>query len=122
MPERFTFAGAVLAALGVAAGAFGAHALRGKLSPRDLEIFETAVRYQLIHAVALVALGALHRGTPPIAAGGAGWCLGIGTCIFSGSLYLLVATGVRKWGAVTPIGGVLLIVGWALLARAALRG
>ncbi|MCB9730593.1 MAG: DUF423 domain-containing protein [Deltaproteobacteria bacterium] len=110
--------GAILGALGVAAGAFGAHALRARLEARQLEIWETAARYQLFHAVALVFVGLwLARGatTSGRVAGGA---MLAGTVIFSGSLYLLVLTG-RTWlGAITPVGGVLLIVGWVALALA----
>jgi uncharacterized membrane protein YgdD (TMEM256/DUF423 family) len=111
--------GAVLGALGVALGAFGAHALRGKYAADLLEHWDTAVRYQLWHALALLLLGALdgrlrwHGATRACFAGG--------VLLFSGSLYVLVLTG-RLWlGAVTPIGGILLIAGWALLAAGAGR-
>ena len=99
------FWGALLGASGVALGAFGVHGLRAVLSPEFLAIFETAVRYQLLHALLLVALGSRVRGWPPVA-------LLVGTLVFSGSLYALVGTGIRLFGAVTPIGGVLLIAGW----------
>lgn len=105
-----TVAGALLAALGVGLGAFGAHGLRGTLSTADLATFETGVRYQMYAALALLALGASgRRGT---------WALLLlaGAVIFSGSLYLLVLTGPRWLGAITPIGGVLMIAG--LLAAA----
>ena len=108
--------GAVFGFVGVAAGAFGAHALRERLEPRLLEIFETGARYQLIHAVALVALSALR-----LEARWTGWSWVIGVIVFSGSLYVLALTGVRAWGAVTPIGGVALLVGWASLAWLAWR-
>lgn len=110
--------GAVFGAIGVMAGAFGAHALRDRLEPRSLEIFETAVRYQMYHAFALlaaawlIASGARQAGT-------AAWLFTGGVLIFSGSLYLLVLTGTRWLGAVTPIGGVLMIGGWLMLALAA---
>ena len=112
--------GALSAAVAVALGAFGAHALRSRLEPRDLEIFETAVRYQMYHALALLAAGWL------LARGGTGastaaWAFVAGTVIFCGSLYLMVATGHRWLGAVTPLGGVALILGWLLLASAAWR-
>lgn len=123
MDRTFVVAAAVLGFVGVALGAFGAHALRDTLSPRDLEIFETAVRYQLIHAVALLGVAAAWARWPdvstPLAA--AGWLFVGGTVVFSGSLYALVLTGVRGLGAVTPIGGVAFLAGWAALAWAAWR-
>lgn len=111
--------------LGVAAGAFGAHALQGKLTPRDLEIYHKAVHYQLWHALALGlvgTLGLLER-TQAVAAwlraSGIGFTVGV--VIFSGSLYLLVFTGIRRFGMVTPLGGVGFLVGWLCLAVAAAR-
>ena len=112
--------GALLAGVAVALGAFGAHALRARLEPRDLEIFETAVRYQMYHALALLAVGWLISREAP-GAGAAAWSFLIGMALFSGSLYLMVATGQRWLGAVTPLGGVAFLVGWLLLARAAWR-
>src|SRR5262245_58436350 len=107
--------------LAVAAGAFGAHALRARLTPGDLEIFETAARYQMYHALALLAAAwAVGRG-PGGAAQLAGWLFLGGTVVFSGSLYLLVLTGQRWLGAVTPIGGLGLLAGWLALAWAAAR-
>lgn len=109
--------GAVLAGLGVVLGAFGAHALEARVTAERLVTFETAVRYQLIHSLAILA-AALLGGERAILAG----VLFIaGTAVFSGSLYLLVITGARWLGAVTPLGGVAFIVGWALLALAGLR-
>jgi uncharacterized membrane protein YgdD (TMEM256/DUF423 family) len=106
--------GALLAGLAVAAGAFGAHALRARLEPRDLEIFETAARYQMYHGLALLAAAwLLDRGI--VEAGFAAWGFSLGTLVFSGSLYLMVFTGARWLGAITPIGGVLMLVGWAAL-------
>lgn len=118
---RFALVSAcVLAFLAVAAGAFGAHALREKLEPRLLEIFEVAVRYQFFHALALMGAAWIATQTRwPGVANAAIVCLIAGTVIFSGSLYVLVATGVRAWGAVTPIGGVAMLAGWACLAVAA---
>lgn len=110
--------GALFGGLAVALGAFGAHALRARLEARDLEIFETAVRYQMYHALALFAAAwLLDRGIAQ--ASGAAWGFTIGTLIFSGSLYLMVATGMRWLGAVTPIGGIAMIVGWSMLLVAA---
>ena len=106
--------GAVLGFLGVAAGAFGAHGLRGSLAPDRLEIFETAVRYQIYHALALVLSGTLN-------AQRAGWAFFLGVLVFSGSLYLLVLTDRRWLGAVTPLGGLMLLVGWAMLASSRFR-
>jgi uncharacterized membrane protein YgdD (TMEM256/DUF423 family) len=104
----------------VAAGAFGAHALRERLEPRMLEIFETAVRYQFFHALALMGAAWIASQTRwPGVANAAIVLFIVGTVIFSGSLYVLVATGVRAWGAVTPIGGVALLAGWACLGAAA---
>jgi uncharacterized membrane protein YgdD (TMEM256/DUF423 family) len=111
---------ALLGGLAVAAGAFGAHALRARLPAELLAIFETAARYQMYHALAIfAALWLASRGADP--ALNAGWCFAAGTLIFSGSLYVLALSGVRAWGAVTPWGGLLLLIGWGLLAVAAWR-
>jgi len=119
-PKLAATLGALLGAAGVVFGAFGAHALRAHLEARDLEIFETAVRYQMYHAFALLAAAwLLSRGAPHAAT--AAWAFVAGVAIFSGSLYLMVATGQRWLGAVTPIGGLALIGGWLLLALAATR-
>ncbi|TVP72690.1 MAG: DUF423 domain-containing protein [Gemmatimonadales bacterium] len=102
--------------LAVALGAFGAHALRDRLDPRMLEVFEVGVRYQLVHAVLLVVVAVL------LARSGDGWFLGagialvVGMVFFSGSLYGLSLGGVRWLGAVAPVGGTAFLVGWALLA------
>src|SRR5262245_17990867 len=115
---RWAALGALSAALAVAAGAFGAHALRGQLSPAALATFETGVRYQLVHALALVALGLaaprLERG----AVRAIGILFALGTVLFAGSLYALAVTGVRVLGAVTPFGGLCFIAGWLVFARA----
>jgi uncharacterized membrane protein YgdD (TMEM256/DUF423 family) len=112
--------GALFGGIAVALGAFGAHALRSRLEPRDLEIFETGVRYQMYHAVALLAAAwLLDKGITQ--AGGAAWGFTVGTLIFSGSLYVMVFTGQRWLGAITPIGGVALIAGWVMLLLAARR-
>lgn len=112
------FLGAASGFIGVAAGAFGAHTLRERLEPRALEIFETAAHYQLIHALAIVVAAVLAARAAPQAAT-AGWCFVAGTAIFSGSLYALALTGVTKLGAITPVGGLLFLAGWALLAWSA---
>jgi uncharacterized membrane protein YgdD (TMEM256/DUF423 family) len=119
MNARFAaMIGSLFGGLAVVLGAFGAHALRSHLEPRDLETFETAVRYQMYHAFALFAAAWLMSRNAPHAATAA-WTLIAGVAIFSGSLYVLVATGQRWLGAVTPIGGLALIAGWVLLALAA---
>jgi len=113
-------AGAVLAAAGVAAGAFGAHGLEARVAPDLLEFWRTGAHYHLVHAVGLMAVAfAVDRGLRGAAI--AGWLLVVGVVVFSGSLYLLTLTGVRTLGAITPIGGVALIAGWIALAVAAWR-
>ncbi len=117
----FVILGAVLGGLGVAAGAFGAHALRAQLEPRMLEVFETGARYQMYHALALFAAAWVWQQTQAPAAQIAGWAFVAGILLFSGSLYAMAFTGVRGLGAVTPVGGVAFIIGWVALAVAALR-
>ena len=107
-----------MAALGVGAGAFGAHALKGRLSPEDLAIFEIAVRYQMYHALALIALGLIATRIETTSIKVAGWAFVAGVVLFSGSLYGLVFTANRSLGMVTPLGGIALIVGWLALAVA----
>lgn len=114
--------GAGFALLAVALGAFGAHALRTRLDAHYLDVFETAVRYQVYHALALLLLAAL---APQLSAGPAAWAGRLfvaGVIFFSGSLYLLALTGATWLGAVTPLGGVCFLAGWALLFYAGLRG
>jgi uncharacterized membrane protein YgdD (TMEM256/DUF423 family) len=115
-PRIVAALGALLAALAVAGGAFGAHGLRGRLTPDDLAIFETAVRYHLIHALALFAVAWVMDRWPGGMVSTAAVLMVLGILVFSGSLYLLVLTGPRWLGAITPIGGVGLIAGWAVLA------
>lgn len=117
-PRTLLVAAALLGATGVALGAFGAHALAATLPPERASTFETAVRYQLLHALALLALVAVARDRPPVARAGA--VLLVGTVVFSGSLYALVATDVARFGAVAPLGGALLVFGWGMLAWQAL--
>jgi len=122
MVRLFFALGALFAGIGVAAGAFGAHGLRDRLSADMLTIFETGVRYHLIHALALlVTAWATTRWESGLIAV-AGWMFVVGIVVFSGSLYLLSLTETRWLGAITPIGGVAFLIGWALLAWAALRG
>ena len=122
MDRVFFGLGALSALLAVAAGAFGAHALRNRLVPDTLVVFETSARYHMYHALGLLAAAWAVARWPGGAATAAGWLFVAGTVIFSGSLYLLSFTGQRWLGAVTPLGGVAFILGWAALAWAALRG
>ena len=107
--------GAALGFLGVALGAFGAHALREKLSPAALQIWNTAVLYHLLHAVALLALGLYARNAGADVRTAAGFFTA-GILIFSGSLYALALSGIKPLGAITPLGGLCLLAGWAWLA------
>lgn len=122
MEKLFFALGSLSAGIAVSLGAFGAHALAGRLSERDLQTFETGVRYQFYHAFALLAVAyAISRWPDSSLPVIAGWLFVAGTLIFSGSLYVLVGTGLRWLGAITPIGGVAFIVGWILLAVGAWR-
>jgi uncharacterized membrane protein YgdD (TMEM256/DUF423 family) len=118
MSQFFFLVGALLAGLAVAAGAFGAHGLEGRVSPDRLETFRTAVQYQMYHALALLVVGWVARSAPDGLGllHGAGYCFLGGILVFSGSLYLLVLTDTSWLGAVTPIGGGAFLVGWGLLA------
>ena len=119
--RSFVGLGAASAFVAVAAGAFGAHALRDALPPDRLEIFETGARYQMFHALALIAAGLLSTRRRGRGAPAAGWLFLLGTVLFSGSLYVLALSGVRWWGAVTPLGGLSWLAGWLILALAAVR-
>jgi uncharacterized membrane protein YgdD (TMEM256/DUF423 family) len=121
MTKIFIAIAAILGGLAVAAGAFASHALRQQLSDRALEIFETGVRYQMYHALALllVALLISRAETSSSALIVAGFAFTLGIAIFSGSLYGLSLSGVKWLGAITPIGGVAFLVGWGSLALAA---
>jgi uncharacterized membrane protein YgdD (TMEM256/DUF423 family) len=114
--------GAMLGFLGVAAGAFGAHAIRERVTPERLDNWKTAADYQLWHALATIAAAVIAVRWESGAATAAGWCFIAGVVVFSGSLYALALTDRRKLGAITPIGGVLFLAGWALLVVAAIRG
>lgn len=105
----------------MAAGAFGAHALNDRVPVGLLAVFETAVRYHMYHALALLAVGLLLTRHPSRHAVAAGWLFTAGILIFSGSLYVMVLSGLRWLGAVTPFGGVALLAGWVLLAWAGAR-
>jgi uncharacterized membrane protein YgdD (TMEM256/DUF423 family) len=115
--DRVLFAiGSILAGLGVAAGAFGAHALRDSLPAERLAVFETGVRYQMYHALALLVMAWAVSRWPERGLEAAAWLLLAGTIVFSGSLELLAVTGLSWIGAITPIGGLALIAGWAVAA------
>ena len=131
--ETFLVLGATFGFIGVALGAFGSHTLRSKLAPDRVATFETGVRYQMWHALALFLIVIVDawaptsegsslfllsdRGGAPLLFA-AGWLFGAGIVLFSGSLYALGWTGRRAWGAVTPFGGACLLLGWALLLLA----
>lgn len=121
MDRVFVALGALSAFLSVAAGAFGAHALRDRLAPDSLAVFETAARYQMYHALGLLAVGWAGARWPESSARWAGWLFVIGTVLFSGSLYALALSGIRWLGAITPLGGAAFLLGWLLLAWAATR-
>lgn len=118
MRRWFIGSGAVAGFLAVALGAFGAHALRARLAPEALASFETGVRYQMYHALALIAVGLLAERNPRQALRLSGWSFVAGMLLFSGSLYALALSGVRSLGAITPFGGVAFLVGWLALLRA----
>ncbi len=118
----FAVLGALSALLAVAAGAFGAHALRARLPADLLQIFETGVRYQMYHALALFAVAWAQGRAPHGALPVAGWLFVAGTVIFSGSLYALALSGARLLGAITPLGGLCFLAGWGALAWGLWRG
>lgn len=121
MARLFLLLGSITGFAGVAAGAFGAHVLRDRLGAREMEVFETAVRYQLVHALALcIAAWACTRSAGPFAPA-AGWFYLAGTVLFCGSLYALALGGPRWLGPVTPLGGLAFLAGWISLAVAAWR-
>jgi uncharacterized membrane protein YgdD (TMEM256/DUF423 family) len=121
MDRRFFMLGALLAMVGVAAGALGAHALKVRLAPDMLAVFEAGVRYQLVHALALLATAWASSRWPGPATSAAGWLFVAGIVLFSGSLYVLALSGVRGLGIVTPFGGLAFILGWGCLVWAAAR-
>jgi uncharacterized membrane protein YgdD (TMEM256/DUF423 family) len=118
MARTFWWLGCVFGLLAVAAGAFGAHALRARLPADLLAVFETAARYQMYHALALLAVALVAARAPSSLAAAAGWLFSAGIVLFSGSLYALALTGIRVLGAVTPLGGLCFLAGWAALALA----
>jgi uncharacterized membrane protein YgdD (TMEM256/DUF423 family) len=119
MDRLFFGLGACSALVSVAAGAFGAHALRARLSPEYLAIFETAARYQMYHALGLMMVAWAASRWPGGLTQQAGWLFVIGTVLFSGSLYALSLTGIPWLGAITPLGGAAFLAGWVCLALSA---
>jgi uncharacterized membrane protein YgdD (TMEM256/DUF423 family) len=121
MDRTLLLVGAVAGFIAVGFGAFGAHGLRGRLSPEMLVVFETGVRYQMYHALAIlvtaVGLGFVDARLLRLA----GWLFTVGIVLFSGSLYALALSGVTRFGMITPLGGLAFLAGWALLVVAALK-
>lgn len=122
MERIFLTLAASLGFLAVALGAFGAHALKARLPDDLMAVFQTGVQYHFYHALALAAVAWWVERAPSSAATAAGWCFLAGIALFSGSLYALALSGVRVLGAVTPLGGLAFLAGWASLAWAARRG
>lgn len=122
MDKLFFLAGCLFSFLGVAAGAFGAHALKSRIAPDLLTVFEVGVRYQMYHALSLLALAWASTKWPNSFVTSSGFLFMSGIVLFSGSLYILSLTGVRAWGAVTPVGGLLFLLGWVFLALGILKG
>ena len=116
MANRILVIGALLALVGVAAGAFGAHGLRPILSEKMMTVFETGVRYHLVHALAMLIAGLSAHGFGHRIFIRAGWSFLIGLLLFSGSLYTLALSGVRGLGILTPFGGLAFLIGWGFLA------
>ena len=121
MDRLFATLGSVSALIAVAAGAFGAHALRARLAPDLLAVFETGARYQMYHALGLLGVAWIASRSPSPLVAWAGWLFLLGTLLFSGSLYALALSGIRIFGAITPLGGVAFMAGWICLALAAHR-
>jgi len=122
MDRAFLILGAVLGAIGVAGGAFAAHALRARLPPDLLAIFETGVRYHLFHALALLGVAWAETRFPSPAVGLAGGLFAAGILLFSGSLYVLALGAPRPLGVITPVGGAAFLLGWLALAYGAWQG
>jgi uncharacterized membrane protein YgdD (TMEM256/DUF423 family) len=114
-------AGSAACGLAVALGAFAAHGLKSRLSPEMLAVFETGVRYHLVHGLALLAVAWASDRWPCRWIGMGGWMFIVGIVVFSGSLYLLSTTGARWLGAITPLGGIAFLTGWGLLAAAGIH-
>ncbi len=121
MERTFFLLAALFGFIGVALGAFGAHGLRTRLPPEMIAVFETGVRYQMYHALALLVTSVIAARLSGSLIVAAGWLFAAGIVLFSGSLYLLAVTGAGRLGAVTPFGGAAFLLGWACLALAAAR-
>ncbi len=121
MKHTFISIGAVLGFLSVALGAFGAHALKSRFDEYSHGIFQTAVQYQFFHTFAIISIGLLLMSIDSFWLRSSGWLFVLGTLIFSGSLYALAFTGLKVLGAITPIGGVLLLAGWICLFVASIK-
>ena len=121
MDRLFFSIGCAFGFFGVALGAFAAHALKARIAPEQLATFEVGVRYQLLHALALLAVAWAHGRWPGQRVTAAGWLFVAGTLLFSGSLYALGLSGVRGLGMVTPLGGLALLAGWLCLLSAPWR-
>lgn len=121
MDKGLALAGSISAFIAVAAGAFGAHALRARLAPDLLAVFETGSRYQMYHALALLVVALAAARWPLSTVRAAGWLFIAGTLLFSGSLYALALTGMRSLGVITPVGGLCFLAGWLALAYAAVK-
>jgi uncharacterized membrane protein YgdD (TMEM256/DUF423 family) len=119
MDKTFLLLGAIAAFLAVALGAFGAHGLRGRLSPEMLAVFQTGVQYHMYHALALLIVSGIMGRMGGWLIQTAGWLFVAGIVLFSGSLYVLAISGITVLGAITPIGGLAFLLGWACLAFAA---
>ncbi len=114
--KLFIIIGAINAFLAVALGAFGAHGLEGKVEPKYLETWETGVKYQMYHALGLIAIGIISGNVSPSSLlNWSGWLMLIGIILFSGSLYVLTLSGIKVLGAVTPFGGIAFLISWILL-------
>ncbi|MEB3750731.1 DUF423 domain-containing protein [Geobacillus sp. FSL W8-0032] len=120
--KTFVLLGALNAFLAVALGAFGAHGLEGKIPDRYLEIWKTAVQYQMFHAAGLLVVGLLLSKAPNVGLiGAAGWVMLAGIVLFSGSLYVLSVTQLKPLGAITPLGGIAFLIAWVMIGYAALK-
>jgi uncharacterized membrane protein YgdD (TMEM256/DUF423 family) len=118
----FLIISALFGLLGVAAGAFGTHLLKSRRSSDSFAVFDVAVRYQMYHVLALLSIVAILGWLPSALIVAAGWLFVVGIIIFSGSLYALVFSGIRSWGVITPIGGLLLLIGWLILLLGGIVG
>ena len=121
MSKTWLLIASIMGFLSVAGGAFGAHALKARVTTDMIEVFTTGTRYLMLHAVALLAVGLLSDRLAGTSLNIAGWAFVLGTLIFTGSLWLLAGTGTRWLGAITPLGGLTLLVGWAALAVAVVK-